>query len=503
MSRTQCEAMETLDSFFNNTTSQFYVVLTGTSSFLSGVLMFLEWLHFTYFGMSIVDRISAFVFHIFPFILNRRNKDNKNAKALKKVPDVKAVRNSMMLFRGAEYNRYFLETNREPLVEYDVTLTSMELRSFFTYDGPTLESGATDQQMINGVWREPDRMKRIEIAHKALSINPSCPLALIVLAEEETSSILEVEERLKIALKSAEGASKGSHILSQQDPMYKPLHERNQYVCSYCRIRSAVCARKLGKLKESSKMFRDLLRDDRALAMANINENLIECLLEMQCYSDVQQLLQKQEEVTLYKSTVMCYTLALIKARALTEKFSPDAVARRGPNAAEMIAVDAIHCAVEMNPHVPKYLLELKSLILPPEHYFKRGDSEAITYVFHHLNHWKQVGGALQLLSSTWEGAFRRIPFPLERGHHFPPYPANMEAIDQQVLPSHHELSLFPQRETPFFMVFTGVLCFSFMTLTVIAYHFPKAMTQYAKAVTTLFLVVLEKLIPTDFFGIF
>ena len=32
--------MESLDTFFNNTTSQFYVVLTGTSSFLSGVMMF-------------------------------------------------------------------------------------------------------------------------------------------------------------------------------------------------------------------------------------------------------------------------------------------------------------------------------------------------------------------------------------------------------------------------------------------------------------------------------
>lgn len=465
--------------------------------------MFLEWLHFTYFGISIVDRISAFIFRVFLFILNRQNKDNKNSKALKKAPDAKAFRNSMMLFRGAEYNRYFLETNRQPLVEYDVTLTSLELRSFFTYDGPTLESGAAEQQLINGVWREPDRMKRIEISHEALSINPNCPLALIVLAEEEANSILEVEERLKIALKSAEGASKTSHVLSQQDAMYKPLHERNQHVCSYCRIRLALCARKLGKLKESSKMYRDLLRDDRALAMANINENLIECLLEMQCYNDVGQLLQKIDDVTLYKSTVLCYTLALIKARALNEKFSPDTVARRGPNAAEMMAVDAIHCAVEMNPHIPKYLLELKSLILPPEHYFKRGDSEAIMYVFNHLHHWKQVGGALQLLSSTWEGAFRRIPFPLERGHHFPAYSANMEVIDRQVLPSYHKLSVYPQRETPFFMVFTGVLCFSFMTLTVIAYHFPKAMTQYAKAVTTLFLVVLEKVIPTDFFGIF
>lgn len=494
--------METLDSFFNNTTPQFYIVLSGTSSFLSGLMMFLEWLHFAYFGISIVDRVSALLVNAFPFISRRRNKDIKGTNPPKKVPDAKPIRNSLMLFKGAEYNRYFLEKNRQPLVEYDVSMTLLELRSFFTYDGPTLEVGAPEPLLMNSLWKESDRVRRIEIAHEVLSINPNFAMALIIIAEEEASTILEVEELLKVALKSADATSKISYIQSQQDPVYKPLHERNAYVCSYCRIRLAMCARKLNKLKESAKMYRDLLRDDRALAMANINENLIECLLEMQCYSDVQQLLQKQEEITLYKSTVMCYTLALMKARALNEKFSVDAVAKRGPNAAEMMAVDAIHCAVEINPHVSKYLLELKSLILPPQHYFKRGDSEAIVYAFNHLRHWKQVGGALTLLSSTWEGTFRRIPFPLERGHHFSAYPTNMEAVDRQVLPPHHDLSVFPQRETPFFMVFTGVLCFSFMSLTVIAYHFPKAMTQYAKTVTTVFLMVLEKVIPTDCFGI-
>ena len=490
--------MNSVENFFNNTTTQFYVVLTGTSSLLSGMLMFLEWLHFTIYGLSIVERFTTVVSTFLPSFLVLKKEDATSKH--KKLSEAKPYRNSLALFRGAELYRYQSETNHCIITEYDFELSISDYLSIFTYEGARLDDDPADHLMVTA-WKEKSRDKRIEMTYQALTMNPNCVSALILLAEEKAQGLLEVEELFKQALKAAESVYKQSSLLCHNDPVYKPVHERNANVCVYCRFKLAVCARRLGKLKDAVKMYRDLQKDSRALFLINICENLTECLLELQSYSELNTLLSKQEETVLFKSTSLCYTIALLKAKAVGDKFCAETMARRGPMPTELAAYEAIHRAVELNPHVPRYLLELKPLIPPSEHLVKRGDSEAVAYAFYHLNHWKRIEGALPLLATTWEAAFQRIPFPLERGHLFPPYPSYMEVVDRELLPPHHEISVFPQRDTPFFMVFTGVLCFSFMSLTVVAYHFPQAMTQYAKTVTTLFLALLNKLLPKGIIG--
>ncbi|XP_069456590.1 suppressor of tumorigenicity 7 protein-like isoform X2 [Ovis canadensis] len=455
-----CDNLAAVTVFLNSLTPRFYVALTGTSSLISGLIFIFEWWYFHKHGTSFIEQVS--VSHLRPLMggtessisepgFPSNNRESETSR--QNLSECKVWRNPLNLFRGAEYRRYTWVTGKEPLTYYDMNLSAQDHQTFFTCDTDFLRPSDTASGsfpvswhfhtpeclalVMQKAWRERNPPARIKAAYQALELNNDCATAYVLLAEEEATTIVDAERLFKQALKAGETIYKRSQQCQHQSPQHEAQLRRDTNVLVYIKRRLAMCARKLGRIREAVKIMRDLMKECPPLTMLNIHENLLESLLELQAYADVQAVLAKYDDISLPKSAAICYTAALLKTRTVSDKFSPETASRRGLSTAEINAVEAIHRAVEFNPHVPKYLLEMKSLILPPEHILKRGDSEAIAYAFFHLQHWKRIEGALNLLQCTWEGTFRMIPYPLEKGHLFYPYPSCTETADRELLPQY------------------------------------------------------------------
>ncbi|XP_070464055.1 suppressor of tumorigenicity 7 protein-like isoform X11 [Equus przewalskii] len=416
-----CENLAAVTVFLNSLTPKFYVALTGTSSLISGLIFIFEWWYFHKHGTSFIEQVS--ISHLRPLMGGTETSISEP---------------------GSPSSNRESETSRHNLSECKV-------------------------------WRNPLNLFRGAEYR-------SCATAYVLLAEEEATTIVDAERLFKQALKAGETIYRRSQQCQHQSPQHEAQLRRDTNVLVYIKRRLAMCARKLGRIREAVKIMRDLMKEFPPLTMLNIHENLLESLLELQAYADVQAVLAKYDDISLPKSAAICYTAALLKTRTVSDKFSPETASRRGLSTAEINAVEAIHRAVEFNPHVPKYLLEMKSLILPPEHILKRGDSEAIAYAFFHLQHWKRIEGALNLLQCTWEGTFRMIPYPLEKGHLFYPYPSCTETADRELLPTFHHVSVYPKKELPFFIHFTAGLCSSTAMIALLTHQFPEIMGVFAKA---------------------
>ncbi|XP_033008848.1 LOW QUALITY PROTEIN: suppressor of tumorigenicity 7 protein-like [Lacerta agilis] len=495
--------------FLSTLTPKFYVALTGTSSLISGLIFIFEWWYFRKYGTSFIEQVS--VSHLRPLIGGAENTNSpqatfsatsgENETSRQSLSECKVWRNPLNLFRGAEYSRYTWVTGKEPLTYYDMNLSAQDHQTFFTCETDSIRPS---DAVMQKAWRERNPQARIKAAFQALELNNDCATAYVLLAEEEATTIVDAEKYFKQALKAGETIYRKSQHCSSQSPQHEAQFRRDTNVLVYVKRRLAMCARKLGRIKEAVKMMRDLMKEFPLLSVLNIHENLLESLLELQAYADVQAVLAKYDDISLPKSAAICYTAALLKARAVSDRFSPETASRRGLSTAEINAVEAIHRAVEFNPHVPKYLLEMKSLILPPEHILKRGDSEAVAYAFFHLQHWKRIEGALNLLHCTWEGTFRMIPYPLEKGHLFYPYPSCTETADRELLPTFHDVSVYPQKELPFFIHFTAGLCSFTAMLALLTHQFPELMVIFAKAFfgtllspLSFMMEKIERLMPT------
>ncbi|XP_077772237.1 suppressor of tumorigenicity 7 protein-like isoform X6 [Canis aureus] len=358
-----CENLAAVTVFLNSLTPKFYVALTGTSSLISGLIFIFEWWYFHKHGTSFIEQVS--VSHLRPLMgatessISEPGSPSSNRESetsRQNLSECKVWRNPLNLFRGAEYRRYTWVTGKEPLTYYDMNLSAQDHQTFFTCDTDFLRPSDTVMQKA---WRERNPPARIKAAYQALELNNDCATAYVLLAEEEATTIVDAERLFKQALKAGETIYRRSQQCQHQSPQHEAQLRRDTNVLVYIKRRLAMCARKLGRIREAVKIMRDLMKEFPPLTMLNIHENLLESLLELQAYADVQAVLAKYDDISLPKSAAICYTAALLKTRTVSDKFSPETASRRGLSTAEINAVEAIHRAVEFNPHVPKILFYL------------------------------------------------------------------------------------------------------------------------------------------------
>lgn len=79
-------------------------------------------------------------------------------------------------------------------------------------------------------WRERNPIDRIKAAHKALEKSPDCAPAYILLAEEEATTMLEVEKILKQGLKAAENNYKKSQHTQHQGSIMEGIHSKKEEI---------------------------------------------------------------------------------------------------------------------------------------------------------------------------------------------------------------------------------------------------------------------------------
>ncbi|CAG9795048.1 unnamed protein product [Diatraea saccharalis] len=435
-------------TFLGALTPKFYVALTGTSSLISGLILIFEWWYFRKYGTSFIEQVS--LAHLGPWL---GGGDTETSAAT----ECKVWRNPMALLRGAEYGRLWTAARRAPLTYYDMNLSAQDHQAWFSCgaEGPAEEAMAR-------AWREREPAARVAAARAALALRPDCAAALLLLAEEDAPTVQEAERVLKRAWRAAETAWRSHAALGGG-----ALARRDAALLAHIKRRAAMCARRLGRLRDSARLFRELARDaPPALHALALHENLIEVLLEQRAYADVQALLARHDDSGAPRSATVCYTAALLRARQAA------ALPPRSP--AEMLALEAIRRAIEFNPYVPEYLLELRPLTLPPEHVLKRGDSEAVAYAFFHLRHWR-AADALRLLAVAWQAERGARP-----GRGLARHGGCVQCADRELLPAHHAAAT--RRRAPALLPLAAALCALTALLALLAHRWPATAHAAARA---------------------
>jgi hypothetical protein len=247
------------------------------------------------------------------------------------------------------------------------------------FDDPDV---AKAQKIMYEAWEEQDPVKRITLAHKALSISPNCADAYVLLAEEEADTLDRAAGYYQKAVEVGE-RTLGKKFFDENEGHFWGILETRPYMRARAGLASILW--RLGRREEASTHYRDMLRLNPGDNQGN-RYALLDLLLELGHLEEVDTLLSEYEDDW---SAEWCYTKALRAFQA-------------GGNT--KAAKTALAEALEQNPHVPKFLLGEKRIPNRLPDFISLGrESEAISYASSHLNFWRKTDGATQWLKKQMQ----------------------------------------------------------------------------------------------------
>jgi tetratricopeptide (TPR) repeat protein len=244
--------------------------------------------------------------------------------------------------------------------------------------GPADDALADAQDLMYTAWETPDRRRRISLAKQALRLSPLCADAYVLLAEETAGTPTEAIELYRKGLEAGEQAL-GPAVFRDDVGHFWGLLETRPYMRARSGLAQALWA--AGHRDEAIGHYRELLR-------LNPNDNqgnrylLAACLLDLDRDGELVALLDTYGRE---HSAEWSYTTALMGFR-------------RGGDTPEAQA--DLQEALEVNAHVPAYLLGRKKLPRAQASYITMGgDDEAREYVRRYGAAWARTVGATEWLA--------------------------------------------------------------------------------------------------------
>lgn len=253
------------------------------------------------------------------------------------------------------------------------------------------------QSLIYQAWEAGGR-RSVDLAFRALEIDPDCTDAFVLLAEACASDVEEAKDLYSQGVAAGE-RSLGKRTFEEDAGHFWGLLETRPYMRA--RLGLAQCLWALGDREPAVEHYREMLR-------LNPNDNqgirsvLASCLLELGRDDETAQLLRQYEDDS-------CATWAYSRALLTFRRGGDSAGARK-----------TLEKALASNAHVPAFLLGEKRLPRFPPGLIGMGDeNEAVSYAFDNSVVWKKTPGALEWLARV--SANPGLTEKGSRGHRLPP----------------------------------------------------------------------------------